>query len=377
VGAASVLVQHDPANDDRRRVAIVPLVRGSGLAEIWTKDERVPVRSCRPVRRSIGLAQHVRVSGLEAQTAQGAPRLRSMRNDDAAPDIIELAGLARALELGGIYNGSKLVRAVLERELLIRADANRPRTGADAADRLEALADEVADHDGGRLSIALRAAAQAAREDASLALAEAPPVFTCRSCGELATGAPPERCPTCEAPALSFRDHIAVWYLEPLSSAQVLAELAAGPERVDAAVAGHDDAALAARPRPGEWSARETLEHLVSTEELLAGRLPRLLTEDDPLLVASNAWAATGGDEATTGTASGAHELASRFHDLRAQTVATLERLSPADWERTGRHPEWGIVTVRSQATYFARHQASHMAQLAAAAEGRVPGERR
>lgn len=292
-------------------------------------------------------------------------------------DVIGLAALARRLEQGGIYNGSKLVRAVLERELLRQADDRRPSAGSEAAVRLDELAAAVAGLDDGRLSAGLRLAARAAAEDATLTLADAPPVFTCRTCGQLATGVPPDRCPTCEAPALSFREHLPVWYLEPLAVADVLAELAAGPTRVDTVVADRDDEALARPPHPGEWSARETLAHLVTVEGLLAARVPRLLAEDDPLLVASNAWASTGGDEATEVTAVGAHELAGRFRDLRGATLALLGGLADADWERTGRHPEWGRVTVRGQATYFARHQASHTAQLAAAAEGRVPGQRR
>jgi hypothetical protein len=188
---------------------------------------------------------------------------------------------------------------------------------------------------------------------------------------------PPVRCPTCEAPAVVFREHLPVWYLEPLSADEALALLAAGPDEVDRIVAGHDDDALARRPRAGEWSARDTLEHLSTAEKLLTVRIPRLLEEDDPELVASAAWAETGGDDATTATASPASVLAARFRRQRESTVAILSGIAPDAWERAGRHPEWGRVTVRSQVVYFVRHQASHTAQLAAAAEGRVPTEER
>jgi predicted Zn-ribbon and HTH transcriptional regulator len=291
-------------------------------------------------------------------------------------DVIELAGLARALELGGIYNGAKLVRAVLERELLRLADGRRPAAGEPAARALEDLAVRV-DGDGEPdLARALRAASEASRRDTTLLLADAPRVFTCRTCGHLAMVEAPERCPRCEAPGVVFREHLAVWYLEPIPALEVLAELAAGPDRVDAIVASRDDDTLARRPRDMEWSARDTLEHFVTAEELLTLRVPRMLGEDNPLLVAAAAWAATG-DDTTTQTTRRASELAARFRTLREETVVTLRELSDSQWERSGRHPEWGTVTVRSQAAYFARHQASHMAQLAAAAKGRVPGETR
>ena len=73
----------------------------------------------------------------------------------------------------------------------------------------------------------------------------------------------------------------------------------------------------------------------------------------------------------------GAQELFEHYRRLRLANVAVLRGLDAASWQRTGRHPEWGPVTVLSQASYFARHQAAHQAQLAAAVEGRVPGEPR
>ena len=292
-------------------------------------------------------------------------------------DVVELAALARTLELGGIYNGAKLVRAVVERDLLRLADERRPAAGDEAARALEALADRTLADGDPVLATALRASAVAARTDAPLTNVDAPPVFTCRTCGELVTGTPPAVCPRCEAPALVFREHVATWYLEPMTSAEALAALEAGRSAVAAAIVGRDDATLTRRPKPGEWSARDTLEHLASTESLLAERLPRLLGEDDPELVASAAWAETATDDATVATGDSASTLLARFGTLRDASLVLLRNLDEDGWSRSGRHPEWGRVTVRSQASYFARHQASLMAQLAAAADGRVPGEGR
>jgi hypothetical protein len=171
------------------------------------------------------------------------------------------------------------------------------------------------------------------------------------------------------------REQVPVWYLEPMTAAAALAELEAGLAAVAAAVEGRDEATLARRPRDDEWSAREVLEHLVSAEELLAGRVPRLLDEQDPELVATAAWVLPAGDEATTATDLPTAALVARHRALRESALARLRAATPADWSRTGRHPEWGTVTVTSQAAYFARHLWSHLAQLRAAVDGRVPGE--
>ena len=106
-------------------------------------------------------------------------------------------------------------------------------------------------------------------------------------------------------------------------------------------------------------------------------RVRRLLEEDEPDLVA---WVPSSGeapsDEATPSTGLDAPALLDRYETLRAGTVGLLRGLRPGDWERAGRHPEWGRVTVLAQAGYFARHHASHLAQVVAAAQGRVPGDR-
>lgn len=293
--------------------------------------------------------------------------------------IGRLAAVARALERDGVYNGAKLVRAALERELVRFAAREAPAAGPGLADEVAGLPADLVDGGYGAAFLdAFVAVAVAAREGAPLPLSAAPPVRTCRVCGELFLGADvPVDCPTCDAPAFSFREQLPVWYLEPAEPGTILAALASGPGRVGAALRGRDDAALARAPRALEWSARETLQHLVYTESLLAERARRLLREDDPDLVV---WSVGSGeappsDEASAATGAPASELLARYRALRGATVSLLRDLDEAAWGRSGRHPEWGRVTVLSQAAYFARHEASHLAQLKAAADGRTPGE--
>jgi hypothetical protein len=299
---------------------------------------------------------------------------------DGAPGdrAIELAGLARGLEAHGIYNGAKLVRALLERKLAEAAatsggtiDAAATGAGvARLADDLEAAGEDAA------LVAALRAAAHAAATDAPLPMADAPRTWSCRGCGRIFIGSLPDVCPTCESPAAMAREQLPVWYLEPMSSAAALEGLQAGLDALIASVEGRSDEALAVPPRPGEWSVRETLQHLVAAEELLSVRVPRLLAEDDPELVATSAWVLPASDEATVETEQPASVLLARLREMREASIALLADLGQDGWARTGRHPEWGSVTVTSQAAYFARHLWSHLAQVRAAADGRIPGDR-
>jgi len=41
-----------------------------------------------------------------------------------------------------------------------------------------------------------------------------------------------------------------------------------------------------------------------------------------------------------------------------------LRGLGEADWRRTGRHPEWGRISVIQQLSYLARHEQSHWPDL-------------
>ncbi len=81
-------------------------------------------------------------------------------------------------------------------------------------------------------------------------------------------------------------------------------------------------------------------------------------------------------DEGSEVTDDAASAIVARYRGLRHGTVDRLRTLDDAGWARGGRHPEWGRVTVLGQAAYFARHEASHLAQLVAAAQGRIPGRR-
>jgi succinate dehydrogenase flavin-adding protein (antitoxin of CptAB toxin-antitoxin module) len=292
--------------------------------------------------------------------------------------IGELAVLARTVELIGAYNGAKLLRAALDRELVRWAADHRPPDAA-VESRLVALA--AALRDAGHpsaLADAIERIAPAVAAGGVVALSDAPPAHVCRVCGELFLGDPPQACPTCEAPRLTLREHLPTWFLEPMEPVDVVAALAAGPSILSDTVAHLSEKRLDAAPRPGEWSARQTLEHIVGAEELLSTRVARLLNEDEPDLVA---WVPASGeppsDEATPTTGADTATLLGRYVELRERTVARLRGLTAAEWQRAGRHPEWGRITVREQAGYFARHEASHLAQLVAATEGRIPGERR
>jgi hypothetical protein len=296
--------------------------------------------------------------------------------DERLERIGRYAAVARGLEREGAYNGAKLLRAALASELVRYAEGEAPSGGAAAADALDALATDLDGRLPAAIATRLGSVASAVRGGHTIALVDAPRVRVCRVCGRTFTGDDvPPACPACEAPALSFHEELPVWYLEPADRGMILAALAAGPRQVALALEGHADDALARQPSPGEWSARQALEHLLFAEQLLATRVGRLLDEDGPDLAAAAVWADTpASDEGSADTGEAASAIAARIGELRHATVARLAAIDDDAWGRAGQHPEWGRVTVLSQAAYFARHAASHHPQLVAAAQGRLPG---
>jgi hypothetical protein len=52
------------------------------------------------------------------------------------------------------------------------------------------------------------------------------------------------------------------------------------------------------------------------------------------------------------------------FLQSREKFADRLEKLSPAEWHRTGRHPEYPHYDVHFQIEYMVHHEAHHIYQM-------------
>jgi hypothetical protein len=113
-----------------------------------------------------------------------------------------------------------------------------------------------------------------------------------------------------------------------------------------------------------EWTAREVIHHIADAELIEGVRLRRIIAEDNPLLP----WI----DEA---------EHARRLHYERAietsvdvfgaavqANIALAERLSEAEWFRSGRHSVSGVYSVEDWLEKMSQHATEHAAQVLRAA---------
>jgi hypothetical protein len=124
---------------------------------------------------------------------------------------------------------------------------------------------------------------------------------------------------------------------------------------------GLDESQLATPTVPGKWSLKELICHFRRMEEVFSERFEKLLTEDSPAIVPY----APEGDEAFVALqARPAEEVLEDFLCQREALCRRLESLSPADWHRKGRHPEFADYDVHFQTEYMAHHEAHHIYQL-------------
>lgn len=287
---------------------------------------------------------------------------------DGVASSANLLALAARVESEGRYNVAKLLRAAVIARMHREADE-----ALEAAPRgdglLEALA-EVADAFAAEpllapLSEPLREGTRAfAAGDVPL-IDAVPDPRVCRRCGHVALPEAPEACPRCSADGVTFLVQRPVWWLQRYDPATAMAQLERTPPRVRALLDRIPTSDWPRRPEPGTWSPHEVLSHLRDAQGVLEQRVAAILEHDDPDLEAKMVW--SWNQEARSATT---QEVLDAYLASRARVLERL-RGAPADaWWRTGRHREFGRLTLTQQVSYFAAHEPTHLRQLRAAARG-------
>lgn len=138
--------------------------------------------------------------------------------------------------------------------------------------------------------------------------------------------------------------------------------LAATPVVIDrlmrAATAADDDR----RPDPERFTLREVIAHLADWETVWRERLERIRAETEPLLPNIDE-----GRMAIERDYAHSHVTGrqAQFRDGRAALLRLLTSLQPEEWQRAGRHSEWGAMTIADLATLVLGHDAYHLRQIA------------
>ena len=141
---------------------------------------------------------------------------------------------------------------------------------------------------------------------------------------------------------------------------QLLEQYRRGYEAVVKALDGITEAELDRRPAPGKWTAREIVHHLADSEMTSAIRLRRLIAEDNPVIVGYD-------QEEFARRLRYDRPIAASLGALKAARETTceiLDRLTEAEWQRTGTHSESGPYSVQLWLEIYGVHAHDHADQI-------------
>lgn len=115
---------------------------------------------------------------------------------------------------------------------------------------------------------------------------------------------------------------------------------------------------LNAKAVPGKWSAHEQLAHLARYHQIFLQRIERILAEQAP---AFPRYRAEEDPEWTAWSSLPSQQVLVRISSMRAKLMARLRSLSEEDFERTGVHPKFGVMSLSLWLEFFLVHEAHHL----------------
>jgi len=277
--------------------------------------------------------------------------------------IQPLLTLALQLEREGQYNLAKLVRAAvdsMERRAAYQSPA--PAGGGRLVSAFALAADSLADLEvGGQLIDALRKGTVALAEGRIPSITDTPHPYVCRTCGRIAMGEVVEKCPVCGAWPDTFQWFAPIYWLDALDPPAALVKLRQTPLDVAALLDGLSEKAMTREAQDGGWAIRNVVTHMRDAQGVLDYRLDLFAQEEHPALESKAVWTwAKKEEEHPLST----REVFAEYQATRAKILARLESLQLADWWRTGRHGEFGEVSIKQQVSYFASHEITHLPQI-------------
>jgi hypothetical protein len=140
-------------------------------------------------------------------------------------------------------------------------------------------------------------------------------------------------------------------------------QIAEAPARMRAAVAGLDDAQLDTPYRPDGWTVRQVVHHVPDSHMNSYVRFRLALTEDDPVIkpYEEARWA-----QLADARAMPIEPSLALLESLHARWVPLLRSLREAEWKRSFRHPELGLVRLEQNAALYAWHGRHHVGHITA-----------
>jgi hypothetical protein len=124
---------------------------------------------------------------------------------------------------------------------------------------------------------------------------------------------------------------------------------------------GLDEASLAKRTNPEQWSLKELVCHLHRVQQIFEARVDAMLAQDNPPIAS---YMPDGDAEFEKMVTRPARDCIIAFLEDRERLALRLAELSPAEWHRTGKHPDFPHYDVHFQIEYMVHHEGHHIYQM-------------
>lgn len=147
---------------------------------------------------------------------------------------------------------------------------------------------------------------------------------------------------------------------------RMIADIAATPAALRAAIERFDDRKLDTPYRPDGWTVRQVVHHLPDSHLNAYCRFKLTLTEDAPTIKPydETKWA-----ETPDGRSALVRESVALLDALHARWVLLLRAMKPSDFERRLKHPEWDaplpLDHMLALYAWHGRHHVAHITELA------------
>ncbi|MFM2309350.1 MAG: hypothetical protein RLY87_1471 [Chloroflexota bacterium] len=138
---------------------------------------------------------------------------------------------------------------------------------------------------------------------------------------------------------------------------RAIESLRAFPTELESLIGNIACAQVRVRPSPDAWSIIEIAGHLTDAERVMRERITQICTNDAPIIIPFDQDASVRNQRYHDADLL---EVLRSLHQERQTTLALVAQLRPADFARTGWHPEVGILRVDMLLEYLAKHDYQH-----------------
>jgi hypothetical protein len=155
--------------------------------------------------------------------------------------------------------------------------------------------------------------------------------------------------------------------VSPASRAARIADIAAAPAALRAAVRGLTETQLDTPYRAGGWTVRQVVHHVPDSHMNAYVRMKLCVTEDSPTIKPYNEKAWSQLPDGRDGAVEGSLVLLEHLHE---RWVRFLRALPAEAFGRTIIHPESGLLSLDALVAMYAWHGKHHVAHVTRLREG-------